>query len=273
MLLYKYAFSAGNKAIKKCALDLGLKKLPMDRILRGQDELKIENLTYDDIAQICFYIIIKYAKYEEFQEQYKELNLQGLKSPLIETRIQAAANLQRFKEEFDEMDKEIISDAISSEMVMAVRRSLNSLLIKDSHKAKKYVDVDDNMHIDPHVKDVYLITLRSAETSLIDMSEVYNKMHEDDIVYLIRDLSNIDDQNSIEIITTFGYVIGYVPKDNNIVLKNLLDKGKYLYGKIKEISEDYNNINIKVYLSYKDVIEEITSTLSLLSGDKEHYVQ
>ena len=73
--------------------------------------------------------------------------------------------------------------------------------------------------------------------------------------------------------TTNGYVIGYVPKENNLIFKNLMDKGKYLYGKIKEISDDYNHINIEIYLSYKDIIEEITSTLSLLSGEREHYLQ
>ena len=89
------------------------------------------------------------------------------------------------------------------------------------------------------------------------------------MLYLKREPSNAYDSNAIEIITTEGYVIGYVPKENNLIFKNLMDKGKYLYGKIKEISDDYNEINIEIYLSYKDVIEEITSTLSLLSGGKE----
>jgi len=52
-----------------------------------------------------------------------------------------------------------------------------------------------------------------------------------------------------------------------------MDKGKYLYGIVKEISDDYNHINIEIYLSYKDIIEEITNTLSLLSSGKEDYLQ
>lgn len=272
-LLYKYAFAIGNKAIKKCAFDLGLKMLPMDKILRGQDELKIETLIYDDIAQICFFIIIKYSKYEEFEDRYKELNLQALKSPLIETRIQAAGNLQRFREEFDVYDKEVINDAISSEMVMQVRRALNLLLIKSYNKTKKYVEVFDYMRIDPHVKDIYLITLKIAGTEQVDMSEVYNKIYEDDILYLKRELDNFDDPNAIEVLTSNGYVIGHIPRENSTILKNLLVKGKYLYGKVTKISEDYNDIEIKIYLSYKDVIEEITTTLSLLSGEKNSYIQ
>ena len=272
-LLYKYAFSTGNKSIKKCAFGIGLKNLPMDRILSGQDELKIETLTYDDIGQVCFFIIIKYSKYEDFQDKYKDINLKALKSPLIETRIQAITNLQRFREEFDSLDKEIINDAISTELVGNVRRLLNSLLIRTHGKEKRYVEVLDNMHIDMHVKDVYLINLSIAGTMYIDMSEVCNKLLEGDMLYLKRELNNAYDSNAIEVITTEGYVIGYVPKENNLIIKNLMDKGKYLYGKIKEISNDYNSINIEIYLSYKDVIEEITSTLSLLSGEREHYLQ
>lgn len=272
-LLYKYAFSVGNKSVKKCAYKLGLEMLPMDKILRGQDELKIENLAYDDIEQICYFIIIKYAKYDEFKEQYKELNLQALRSPLIETRSQAAANLQIFKGEFDSLDKELISDLASSEMVMSIRRTLNSLVVKSNNKMKKYVEVSENMHIEPHVKDIYLITLNIEGTENIDMSEVYNKIFEDNIIYLKREKNNLEDKNSIEIITVEGYVIGYIPKENSIILKNLLEKGKYIYGKINNISEDYNSISIQIYLSYKDIIEEITSTLSLLSGEKEYYLQ
>lgn len=272
-LLYKYAFSVGNKSIKKSAFELGLQKLPLDQILSGQDEVDIENLSYDNIALICFFIIIKYSQYDDFKEKYKELNLQALRSPLIETRIQAATNLQRFKEEFDEYDKEFINDAIGNEMVGNVRRLLNMLVIKENNKEKKYVKVNGNMHIDIHVKDIYLITLGVAGTNYIDMSEVYSSLFVQDIIYLKREYDNPYDSNAIQVITTEGYVIGYIPRENNLILKNLMDKGKYLYGKVKEIDDDYSNISIKIYLSYKDVIEEITNTLSLLSGEREEYLQ
>lgn len=46
----------------------------------------IDNLEYDDIEYICFFIIIKYFKYEEFKEEYKEVNLEVLRFLLIEMR-------------------------------------------------------------------------------------------------------------------------------------------------------------------------------------------
>lgn len=272
-LMYKYAFSTGNKSIRKCAFDLGMKNLPMNQLLSGQDELKIENLPYENIAQICFFIIIKYSKYEDLQDEYKDINLKALKSPLIETRIQAATNLQQFKDEFDSLDEEFINDAINTEMVGSVRRALNALLIKENNKEKKYVEVNESMQIEGHVKDVFLFNMNIAGTAHVDMSEVYNKLLEDDMLYLKREPGNPYDSNAIQITTIEGYVLGYIPKANNYILKNLMDKGKYLYGHVKEISDDYNHINIDIYLSYKDVIEEITTTLSLLSGEREHYLQ
>jgi len=158
-------------------------------------------------------------------------------------------------------------------MVSNIRRSLNSLLIKTNNKEKKYVEVYDDMHIDEHVKDIYLININIAGTSYIDMSEIYNKLLEDDMLYFKRESNNAYDSNAIQIITIEGYRIGYVPKENNLIFKNLMDNDKYLYAKIKEIDDDYNVINIDIYLSYKDVVEEITNTLSLLSGEREHYLQ
>lgn len=272
-LLYKYAFSIGNKALKKCAFDLGLKRLPMNQILVGQDELRIDNLLYEDIGQICFFIIIKYAKYEDFQDKYKEINLQALKAPLIETRIQAATNLQRFTGEFDSFEEELIQDAINGEMVDAIRRTLNSLLFKTNNKEKKYIEITDNMHIEEHTKDIYLENVYVAGIKYVDISEAYNKLMEGTILYLTREPNNPYDSNAILISTVDGHVIGYVPKESNLILKNLMDKGKYLYGKIKEISDDYEEINVEIYLSYKDIIEEITGTLSLLSGERKSYLQ
>jgi hypothetical protein len=272
-LLYKYAFSIGNKALKKCAFDLGLKRLPMNQILIGQDELRIDNLLYEDIGQICFFIIVKYAKYEDFQDKYKEINLQALEAPLIETRIQAATNLQRFTGEFDSFEEELIYDAINGEMVDAIRRTLNSLLFKTNNKEKKYIEITDNMHIEEHTKDIYLENIYVAGIKYVDISEAYTKLMEGTMLYLTREPNNPYDSNAILISTVDGHVIGYVPKESNLILKNLMDKGKYLYGKIKEISDDYEDINVEIYLSYKDIIEEITGTLSLLSGERKSYLQ
>lgn len=272
-LLYQYAFSRGTKSMRKSAIKLGLGKLPLKEMLTGPDEFRVNTISYEEIGQICFFVLVKYATMEELGDRYKEINLKALNSPLIETRTQASLNLRKIRDDFNEADKKKIEEAIKNEMLKAIRRNLKALLIKPEGKEKKYVEVHDNMLIDPHIKDIKLITLNIAGTQYIDMSEVYNKVIEGELLYLKRDPENDYDENAIELITMDGYILGYVPRENNLILRNLLDKGKYLYAIINEINEDYTNINIKIYLSYRDVIEEITSTLSLLSGERESFLQ
>ena len=52
-----------------------------------------------------------------------------------------------------------------------------------------------------------------------------------------------------------------------------MDNNKYIYGYIKSINDDYTNIRIDLYLSYEDVLEEITDTLTLLSNNYNSYLQ
>ena len=271
-LLYKYAFLIGNKTIRKLAFKVGLEKLPINEILSGQDELKIDDLVYSEIAHISYFIIIKYCKYEDFKDEYKEINLKALNANLIETRLQAATNLEKFKEELDWLDEEIINDAISREMIPSIRRKLNLLLEKNNNKEKRYIDIR-NIEVNPHIKDIYLELITIAGTNSIDMSEVKDTLNEDEIVYLNKEENNIYDENAIQILTTKGYLIGYIPKGKNSILRNLLDNQKFLYGIVESISDNYEIIKVKIYLSYKDVVDEISTTIALLSKEDDQYIQ
>ena len=46
------------------------------------------------------------------------------------------------------------------------------------------------------------------------------------------------------VLTEKGYLLGYVSKENNYILKNLMDWGKILYGQIKSVDEDYMSMEI-----------------------------
>ena len=54
------------------------------------------------------------------------------------------------------------------------------------------------------------------------MSEICDKLYEDDIVYLKREPNNPYDVKAIQVVTVEGYVIGYIPKEENFILKNLI---------------------------------------------------
>lgn len=270
--LYRYAFERGSKAIKQIALKLAYEKLEFKNILNINENINLDKLSIEQINHICFYFLVKGIKYEEFPEKYKKINLDALKASLIETRTQAIRNLTLIKDNFDFNDISIIEEAITNEKVASLKTYLKSLIGRSYEKRKQYISIED-IEIIPHVKDIYMISTEVAGTRYVDLSEVYDVLSEGQIVYLNREKENIYDENSIQIVTQKGYVIGYIPRGNNLILKNLIDNGKYLYGIINKLNYDYENIKINIYLSYKDVINEITTTLSLLSNRDTKYMQ
>ena len=69
-----------------------------------------------------------------------------------------------------------------------------------------------------------------------------------------------------------GYLLGYIPKSENVILKNLIDYGKIIYGEITDISEDFSEIKVDLFLSYVDVIEEVSATLNMMADESIGYL-
>ena len=84
------------------------------------------------------------------------------------------------------------------------------------------------------------------------------------MVYLKRDKENVEDINAIMVLSNEGYLLGYIPKMENNILKNLMDWGKIIYGIILNISEDCNEVQIALYLSYEDVINEVSNAFNMV---------
>lgn len=272
-ILYRYAVTYGSPSIKKFLFYEGINKLMNDRLFTGADNIRLENITYDRIEQVCFFIIVNYLEYEDYSDIYKEINLHALKSPIVETRYKAINNLKIVKELLDKNDINFIKELIDDEVIREIRRLLMTLLPKSKEKSIRYIDITSELRIKPHVKDIYLNTMQISGTNYVDMSEVSNKLFEEKLVYLKREPNNAYDENAILVTTNEGYILGYIPKSENFILKNLMDNNKYIYGYIKSISDDYTDIKIDLYLSYEDILEEITDTLSLLSNNYNSYLQ
>ncbi len=272
-LLYKYAFSVGSKSIKKSIYSMAVKKLNISELTSGPGEFTVDKLKYEDIEHICFFIMTKYMNYEDFEDEYKEFNMKALKSPLIETRIQAVTNLEKFKGHFDEEETAYIKQAISVEMISSIRRGLNSLIIDEEKIHEKIVSVDDLIDIKVHVKDIYMTSANVECKDKYDRSSLLNRMQENDIVYMVREPDNIDDPDTVLVVTDKGVVIGTIPLNIEQIIKNLMDKGKYFYGKVESISDNYEDISISIIMSYKDVLDDIGDTLMLLSNEGNEFIQ
>jgi hypothetical protein len=71
--------------------------------------------------------------------------------------------------------------------------------------------------------------------------------------------------------TEDGYVLGYIPKKENSLSQRLLDAGKYLYAIVDEFLEDSNKLDIDLYLSYRDVMENTNEVVSMLIENPSTY--
>ncbi len=262
-LLYNYAFSCENKVLQRFILTEGLNKLNIAYVLSGQDSLHIEQIKYNETEHVCYFIIINNIKFNGNEDIFKKINIEALNSPVIETRKCAIENLTLIKETLDDYDKDTIIEIKDREVSSLMREELDILIGRKNYKRKKYINVDRYTIIKPHVKDVQLAAMEVEGSNFIDMSEINNELFEKSIVYIVKR----KDSSDICTVTTYnGYVIGYLSKESSEAVFNLVKSHKYVYGAVKSLNEDYSSIIIDVYLSYQDVIDEIESTLSLLSS-------
>ncbi len=141
---------------------------------------------------------------------------------------------------------------------------------EDIKKEIRYVDIKKQI-VKPHVKDVYLFSTYVAGLFYRDMSVVHNHLDEGDILYLKREPENQYDKNAIMVTTEDGYVLGYIPKKENSLSQRLLDAGKYLYAIVDEFLEDSNKLDIDLYLSYRDVMENTNEVVSMLIENPSTY--
>ena len=122
-----------------------------------------------------------------------------------------------------------------------------------------------------HAKDIYLTDLYIEETENKEVIKFRRELCEEDIVYLKLYMNN-GDYEKISIFNNNGFIIGYIKSKENNILKNLIDWGKIIYGKITSISEDYKEIELALYLSYEDVITEVSNAFNMVIRNPRGYL-
>ncbi|HCW53313.1 MAG TPA: hypothetical protein DG753_06165 [Clostridium sp.] len=132
--------------------------------------------------------------------------------------------------------------------------------------------IDQPEIIQIHPKDAFLLNINVVGQGLFNRIKVKNSLKENNVVYIMQ---NFIEENGFSTIvcTENGYAIGYISKPIDDILNNLIYAERYVYGVIKQISDDLNNISISLYLSYKDVEDGVSNVLDLLSRTKEQYIQ
>ncbi len=103
--------------------------------------------------------------------------------------------------------------------------------------------------LSPLVKEIFLFNSYVAGTSYLKEKDVLKEIFEGQKLVLQRE-NNKFDKNAILVLTEDKRKVGYVPEDDNVVFSRLMDAGKCLYARVKELSEHkgFYKISIDIYL-------------------------
>lgn len=267
MAVYYHIGDNGDKKDMIKLLKFAKATLPFDEINCGSENLKEENLTPKNDGDICLMFLLKFLM--EYDMEDDELYLASLSARFNECRKLSLRYLKKRNLVKNRDIQELLKALAHTEPNIEIREKITKLIYSDKDKVeekKEEIINVKNQLITPHIKDISLMTTNVAGMYYRNMDIIEGAVEENDIVLLKREKNNPYDKNAILVATEKGYVIGYVPKQDNHILKQLLDSGKYLYGIIEDLDLDKNYMKINVILSYKDVILDIKEIMSMING-------
>ena len=105
----------------------------------------------------------------------------------------------------------------------------------------------------PFVQEVELLNCHIAGTSFLDLDDIEFKLTKNQILMLKREPKNKNDDKAILILTEDGQKLGYVPKEKNEVLSNLMDAGKLLFGRLDKKTWVDNWLKLDVQVLLRDL--------------------
>ena len=103
----------------------------------------------------------------------------------------------------------------------------------------------------PFAREILLSECHVAGTSYQDIDGVASELKTDDRLVLRREPENRHDPLAIAALTRDGVKLGYVPQAKNEVLARLLDAGKMIHAKVRNVSDlnGWVRIEIGIYLN------------------------
>ena len=101
----------------------------------------------------------------------------------------------------------------------------------------------------PFVQEVELLSCHIAGTTFLDLDYIEPKLIKSQLLILKREPKNKNDDKAILILTVEGEKLGYVPREKNEVLSNLMDAGKLLFGRLNDKSwiDTWLRLDIQVF--------------------------
>ncbi len=105
----------------------------------------------------------------------------------------------------------------------------------------------------PFTRDIVLLECHIAGTTWRDLAEIEHTLHTGDNLTLRREPSNSHDKLAIQILTSNGAHLGYVPRARNETLARLMDAGKLLSARLVAKSQEKRWLKIDVQIIMREL--------------------
>ncbi|NCC24045.1 MAG: restriction endonuclease [Deltaproteobacteria bacterium] len=107
----------------------------------------------------------------------------------------------------------------------------------------------------PFGREIFLIKTRVAGTGYYQADEARPRLGPNQTLVLKRQPDNPHDELAIEIFTTDGQKLGYVPKKDNPVIARLMDAGKIISATLSWMDETAQDVwvDMNVDIVLKDI--------------------
>ena len=106
----------------------------------------------------------------------------------------------------------------------------------------------------PFVKDVFLLESEVVGTGFVDgIEKKTENVVPGCVLELRRDPRNRHDELAIQVLNAGGERIGFVPRRDNPVLARLMDAGKSLYCKVREVRDRGSWPRIEIDICMRDL--------------------
>lgn len=237
--------------------------------LFSKEEIEVKG--YEEYKEDrCLEILISYMN--NLTIRYLDFNIKALTSRNRKTKRKALKNLRMFRDDLDKVQVSKVKEIADEEWDKNFSIMLLKL-ISESIGSNDIIREDiSKLKVIPHIKDVYLTRTMISGLDYGAIAKSNLKLERESVVYLKRERDNQYDRNAIAVVSKTGWHIGYIPRRENYILKNLMDSNKKLYGLVEEVDNESRIVKIQVYLSYSDVEEEVNDIIKLILAKKSEII-
>lgn len=196
----------------------------------------------------------------------RELLKLGMEANSTRIRKVTAKVLLRLKKQLPDKFVDYVASRFSMEIIPEVKKAYEKIINRNVDKKLEKVSTDD-IRVEKNPKDIYILESYIAGLAYKDREMLERELREDARLYMKRDYSNLHDIKAVKIVSKSGYVLGFLPKKDNEIISRLMDAGKYFYCIIDKVDMERLHADIEVYLSYKDVMKEVSQIAKAIISD------